>query len=248
MVKQRSEASGPGQVGVATGPAYATLAARLRDRIVSGELQPGDQLPTELEVSAQFQVSRNTAREAIRILASQGLVATRRGATGGNFVAHPSPEAIRDTLHTGLELLAASRTISLADLMEARETLEIPVAERAALRRDEEDLVRLRASVAIPAKPSDDTVYGNHRDFHAHLARASRNPLYEVLAEPLFRIPLSERYAHREKRTTHWRHVESDHRQILDAIEQGDPIGAREAARAHLHYLRSAYVEPTDEA
>lgn len=246
MVGKRSAAGGSPREA-AQGPAYAVLAARLRDRIVSGELQPGDQLPTELEVSAQFQVSRNTAREAIRILASQGLVATRRGATGGNFVAHPTPEAIRDNLHTGLELLTASRLISLADLIDARAALEVPVAERAALRRDEVDLAALREAAALPARPSDDSAYVHHRDFHALLARASRNPLYGVLAEPLFRIPLAERYTLRDKRMAHWRQVESDHHQILAAVEQGDPIGAREATRAHLHHLRAAYLDPTAE-
>src|SRR5699024_6690934 len=105
---------------------------------------------------------------------SQGLVATRRGATGGSFVAHPSAEAIRDNLHTGLGLLATSHAISLADLMEARETWEIPVAEWAALRRDDDDLERLRASIPIPARASDATVFGSHWDFHTCLARASR--------------------------------------------------------------------------
>ncbi len=224
---------------MAAAPAYASLAAALRQRIISGDLQPGDQLPTELEVSAQFRVSRNTAREAMRMLSSQGLVATRRGAGGGTFVVHPSTASLQDSLHTGLELMASTRAISVTDLMEVRTSLEVPITERAALRRTDSDLTALRASLAPAEDP--DTAYRSHHCFHTALARASHNQLYEVLAEPLMQIPLAQRYTLTIPRETYWQQTLTDHEEILAAIEVGDPIAAREAARAHLRHLRIAY-------
>jgi GntR family transcriptional regulator len=61
-------------------PRYRAMADRLRARIVSGKLQPGDSLPTEMELCAAHQISRHTAREALRLLADDGLIVRRRGA------------------------------------------------------------------------------------------------------------------------------------------------------------------------
>src|SRR5688572_26041666 len=120
--------------------AYDRLAERIRTQIVSGELQPGDQLPTEAELSAHYEVSRNTAREALRALASQGLLTTRRGVTGGTFVSIPSRERISESLHTGLGLLAEGAHLTVSELVEIREILEVPAAELAARRRTDEEV------------------------------------------------------------------------------------------------------------
>src|SRR6478735_5117351 len=80
--------------------AYQALAADLRDRIVSGEFQPGDRLPIEPDLCVRYGVSRSTVREALRLLASQNLIRTVRGTTGGSFVAHPDPDHISAYLET----------------------------------------------------------------------------------------------------------------------------------------------------
>jgi GntR family transcriptional regulator len=81
-------------------PMYQLIAHDLRTRIESGELRPGDQLPTELELRDRYGAARNTVRDAVRILAALGLVVTKQGQ--GTFVARrlkpfvttlsPSPE------------------------------------------------------------------------------------------------------------------------------------------------------------
>ena len=65
-------------------PMYRQLAENLRLQIESGELEPGSQLPTELELRERYCVSRNTVRDAIKWLTNLGLVATRPGQ--GTFV------------------------------------------------------------------------------------------------------------------------------------------------------------------
>jgi GntR family transcriptional regulator len=66
-------------------PMYQQIASELRDQIESGELEPGSQLPTELDLREKFQASRNTIRDAIKRLTALGLVETRAGQ--GTFVA-----------------------------------------------------------------------------------------------------------------------------------------------------------------
>jgi len=65
-------------------PMYQQIAEKLRAQIESGELAPGAQLPTELELRDRYESSRNTIRDAIKRLTSQGLVETRPGQ--GTFV------------------------------------------------------------------------------------------------------------------------------------------------------------------
>jgi GntR family transcriptional regulator len=61
-------------------PRYRQLADELRAQIASGVYQEGDLLPTELELCASRNVSRHTARDALRILTNEGLIERRRGA------------------------------------------------------------------------------------------------------------------------------------------------------------------------
>jgi len=66
-------------------PMHQVIAQDLRERIESGELLPGDQLPTELELRSRYGAARNTVRDAVRSLMTLGLVVSRQGQ--GTFVA-----------------------------------------------------------------------------------------------------------------------------------------------------------------
>ncbi|WP_218009798.1 FadR/GntR family transcriptional regulator [Actinomadura kijaniata] len=223
------------------GPAYAALAADLRRRILAGEYRPGDRLPVEPEMCARYGVSRSTVREALRLLASQHLVTTVRGVAGGTFVAHPRPEQLSEHLATGLGLLAGTAQVSVDQLLEIRELLEVPAAGLAATRRDEADLAALRAALFDPAAVDPAEIYEPNRHFHAVLLRAAGNPLLEVVARPVFGV-LNERFLRENAPPRFWHRVDADHREILARVEAGDERGARAAARAHLGHLRSTYL------
>ncbi|WP_236790588.1 FadR/GntR family transcriptional regulator [Amycolatopsis sp. GM8] len=220
--------------------AYDRLASRIRKQILSGELRPGDRLPTEPELSSAYQVSRNTAREALRALASQGLLTVKRGVSGGTFVSAPSPAQISESLQAGLALLADSTHLSVSALVEIREMLEVPAAELAARHRTEEELACIRDALFDPATVDPHTVFTHNRDFHTRVLQATHNPLIEVLAEPVFRV-LKERFLREQAPPEFWVRVDEEHREILGYLESGDQAGAREATRAHLRYLRATY-------
>lgn len=222
-------------------PAYAELAEDLRGRIVSGEYGPGDRLPIEPELCARYGVSRSTLREALRLLASQNLVTTVRGVAGGTFVAHPRPEQISDYLQTSLSLLAVDTQVSVDQLLEIRELLEVPAAGLAAVRRDEAGLAELRACIFDPAAVDPAEIYEPNRHFHTVLLKAAGNPLLEVVTEPVFRV-LNERFLRENAPPRFWHRVDADHREILRCVEAGDERAARAAAHAHLTHLRSTYI------
>src|SRR3990170_4530039 len=77
---------------------YEQVADQLRELIVSGRLAQGERLPTETLLSAEVGVSRATGREALRLLAAQGLIRTAKGAGGGRFVTMPTACHISDSL------------------------------------------------------------------------------------------------------------------------------------------------------
>ncbi|GAB2977963.1 FadR family transcriptional regulator [Amycolatopsis acidiphila] len=220
--------------------AYDRLASAIREEILSGALRPGDRLPTEPELSAYYRVSRNTAREAIRALASQGLVKVKRGVAGGTFVSAPSFSHISQTLRTGLALVTDGVHLTVSALMDVREMLEVPAAEFAARLRTDEELAAIRRTLFDPAEVDPGNVFDSNRDFHTCLLRATHNPLLEVLAEPVFRV-LKERFLRERAPASFWAEVDREHREIIGFLECGDQAGAREANRAHLRHLRGTY-------
>lgn len=101
------------------------IAQTLRRRIVRGELQGGEHLPTESELIAQFGVSRPTLRAALRILESESLIQITNGSPKGPRVQMPSPLVAAQ--HVGLIL--QSRNVTLADVYAMRLMVE-PLAVR----------------------------------------------------------------------------------------------------------------------
>ncbi|MDG4664960.1 GntR family transcriptional regulator [Mycobacterium sp. 236(2023)] len=70
-------------------PAHARIAHWLEGLVVSGELEPGDKLPPEVEIATALGVSRMTLRQALGAVEAKGFIDRRRGRFGGSFIAAP---------------------------------------------------------------------------------------------------------------------------------------------------------------
>lgn len=224
----------------ASSPAYQAVADSLRLKILSGDLKSGDRLPTESELCELHSVSRSTVREALRALATERLLVTRRGVAGGSFVAAPAPEEIAGLVQSGLSLLTDQASVSVQSLLEVRLMLEVPAAGLAARRRNEEHLANLDGQLFDPSGADPDVMFGHNRDFHLGLLRAADNPVLEAVAAPIFGV-VYDRFVRREAPADFWREVDDDHRDILDRVRAGDESGAQEAQRAHLQDLGPTY-------
>lgn len=229
-------------------PAYQQVADQLRDRILDGSLGSGDRLPTELDLADIFGVSRSTVREALRVLASRDLIYTTRGTTGGTFVSRVQFDKVSDYLETSLGLMSGTEDITLANLLEAREILEVPAAGLAALRREEHHLDELRAVVEREQQTRGRGLkFREHRNFHGIVVDAADNGLLGVMTEPVFRV-LQARLSRREMDGGFWSQVDDDHIEILECIQGRDSEGAVAAMKSHLAKLNVAYqdTEHTD--
>lgn len=220
-------------------PAYQLLADELRADITSGRLQPGERLPPEPELCVRSGVSRSTVREALRLLASQHLIVTTRGVTGGSFVAHPDAEQLSEALSTGLTLLSNSASIGFTDLLELRRALEIPAAALAAERRTEEHLAELRAALFDPEHDDLDTMLTMHADFHSAVAKATGNPLYELVTRPLYHVTYGEEVME-SLPEGYWHRIDADHRELISCVAGMNPDAAATIGRRHLDYIALA--------
>ncbi len=221
--------------------AYEQVADQLRELIVSGKLARGERLANETVLAREFGVSRATVREALRLLTAQSLIRTAKGAGGGTYVTLPTVDHVSQFLNSALNLLAAAEHVTLDELLEAREALEVPAARLAAKRRTDEVLARLQGTIPIePAKlaPMEQFVY--NAGFHTTVIAASGNAFLKMAAEPLFTI-LQTNLARSSLGTRFHKGINEQHRAIAAAIEGRDARRAEREMRAHLEFLRPHY-------
>jgi GntR family transcriptional repressor for pyruvate dehydrogenase complex len=220
---------------------YELVAERLRQRVVHGELQPGERLPNEAVLATDYGVSRATVREALRVLATQSLIRTSKGAGGGSYVTLPSVDGVSEYVQSSISMLADADDVTLEELLEARELLEVPAARLAAERRTEEELERLRD--AIPDEPlrlGTQRQFVYNQDFHLAVIDGCRNALLAIAAQPVFAV-LQRNLARSKLGARFHRTINEHHRAIAAAIEAGDADAAGGEMYDHLEYLRPYY-------
>jgi DNA-binding FadR family transcriptional regulator len=211
---------------------YEEIVNRVQARILSGELKPGDRLPAERELSAQLGVSRAAVREAIKSLKEKGLIDVVVGR--GTFVTAPSTNHVVDSM----SLLLHGQRETLAHVHQARELVEIPIARLAARHRTPAHLHRLREIVHRMEVVGDDTnpFIDADSDFHLELARATGNPVLEVLSKIMLQMLRGERVVMIGTRGEVSGAMAS-HRRILRAVERGDGDEAARAMAEHLAHV-----------
>jgi DNA-binding FadR family transcriptional regulator len=175
---------------IATPKMAQVVASQIRKRIVTGDLAPGDLLPFEPELVAQFRVSKPIIREAMRILETEGLIEVRRGGRDGARVLEPS---VAYTARS-IGVLLQYRGTSVADVWEARTLLECDAVEILATLRRPADLRALQDTVdrveALLDRPSVFAV--GSLEFHEELVRLTGNTTLHVLTLALHEIVAAE--------------------------------------------------------
>jgi DNA-binding FadR family transcriptional regulator len=220
---------------------YEHIAEQLRSAILSQDFMPGSRLPNENELSEMFKVSRTTVREALRGLAAENLITTRKGTAGGSFVTEPSVAQLAERLQVGLSMLASTTRISLDHFMELRRLLEVPSADLAAERRTGDDLALLEETIPPPRGAlSDQEQYCSNRDFHFVIIDICHNPLLRLAVEPMFVVLQTCLDRTRLPANFHTT-VTRQHRAIAGAIQARDGDLACKLMQDHLDWLHPRY-------
>jgi DNA-binding FadR family transcriptional regulator len=194
---------------------------QMRAAIAECEWPVGERIPPEPELVSVLGVGRNTVREAVRALAHTGLLEVRQG--DGTFVRATSE------LSGALRRMCGSE---LRDVLEVRRVIEVEGARLAASRRTGDELAAMTTSLAQRDKAGDDkdieTFVVTDAEFHRHVVAASHNRLLIELYRGLDET-IEASVAETARQDIRDDHMVS-HQGILDAIADGDPAGAADAA------------------
>jgi len=194
---------------------------QLRQRVADGAWTVGQRLPTEPELALELGISRNTVREAMRVLAFSGLVEVRQG--DGTY------------LRANVDPLGTVQVLSRCSLDQARETRHILEAEAiglAALRRTDEDLKGLHEALqhsGLHFHDDLDTYVACDMVFHQRLVDAAHNAALSELYRYFSGVVACA--VHHSMNGPRRQAVFDLHRDILDAVEQRDPERAKALSR-----------------
>ena len=226
------------------------VAQQLLDMIITAGLAPGSSFGTEADLLAQFDVSRPTLRESLRILESQGVLELRPGPRGGIMVKKPSI----DILAHGLSVFLRLHDVPFIAVLKAREVIEPALAAEAALNGSEDDFNELETSIERMATLKDQLAFiEENRVFHSIIARASGNKVLETFWSTISILATGEHHGVRYS-SGNQQHVVEAHRAILKACRKGDSKAAAAAMEAHVteleHLVRKRYqnllTQPTN--
>jgi GntR family transcriptional regulator, transcriptional repressor for pyruvate dehydrogenase complex len=226
--------------------AYDQMIATIEEEVFSGQLKCGDKLPTERQLRDQYQLSRGSVREALRVLEQRGLIQIRKGSWGGAFISELSAHTVSRTLADFMR----QANISYTQMIEFRESIETRAAGFAAERATPQEIAGLKEMLAnLVDHARQDRLdfrkyYQLEARLHQELARISKNPLFEWIAGTvtlqnwdIVGPPLTNEADEVSRSLEDW--VE-----IVAAIENRESMNAQTIIRTHLgrygNYLRSA--------
>lgn len=164
----------PGNIGITTEPVTASDKTEnlLRALIFSGQLGPGDKLPSERELATQLSTSRPTLRTALRALEALGFIKVKIGSKGGFWI--NDAETISRRWH---DWMRANKD-QIEEMLDFRRWVEVEIARRASERRTVED-VKILEACCVPPSPDRLSLVKWHFGLHDALAAAAHNQYLE---------------------------------------------------------------------
>lgn len=205
---------------------------QMQDAFIKGVFKAGDKLPSEFELMKQFNVSRNSLREAMKILSAHGIVTIRRG--DGTYVSEEIKPSIIDAM-TYSVLLGGSSSEDLAKLREVleKDMLEFVINEAT----DEELAEAIRFDTAMRECLSrGDLESAGHNDlqFHYALVRATHNVFFARMVQGMYAL-FSKSLGNNLRLNYKEGEVEDPHRKIIQSITKRDMSMINEAIEDSLY-------------
>ena len=204
------------------------LIAVFKRLISEGTLAPGSRLPAERELAASFGVSRNSLRQALKVLEIMGVISQRVG--DGTYL-NSGVEAI---LGEPMEFLILLDGISAHEVMAARLIVEPELAAQAAARATKDDIAEIAGELKAMEDAGNDSERLVEHDlrFHQAIFRVAGNRVCELMFSVVHRsmkklITLTSQIVDPE-------HTLVLHRRILSAIRKRNPEEARKRMSEHL--------------
>ena len=227
---------------------YQRIVEQIEEALANGDLKPGQRLPSERELVAQFGASRSTVREALRVLESSGVVRSRPGNPYGPEILPFTPSGLTKQMTR----LAQVEHLSLAELISFRMILDGSANMLAARLRSSEELAAMEQAIAVMADAID-LGYAEFSKadvaFHDVVALASRNALIQICNQVVREVVLSlisDKITRARSSKALMRESLRHHQEVLEAIRGGDGPGAARISRQNLFDYYAGYVPKLD--
>jgi len=213
---------------------------QLVSMINSGQIKPGERLPSERDLAAYLGISRQSIREAIYRAESVGLIEVRQGE--GSFVI----SSVRENLKEPVTALLEEQTEKIYDFLEMRKLIEGWSAERAAVNASDEDLAKMEKTLREMNEvvPTDKEWERVDTDFHLQVVSAARNVVAMHIMHTLkdtfrnyFRLRRIVTKAYRKNI------LFRQHLGIYEAICQRNSSLAKRRTLKHLDFIEKLIVE-----
>jgi GntR family transcriptional repressor for pyruvate dehydrogenase complex len=211
--------------------AHEYVAEQIRRHIALRLIAPGESLPSERELAAMFGVGRPTIQLALKELARDRLVESRRGRRGGTFVLEPADDTI---VQEELISRLLSRREELEELLDYRRSVEPLISKMAARLRKRKDLGAMRATIGEMVSAREEPEYMRFdTEFHLAVAGATQNR-YLVRSMEEIRLQLNDALSLLPESETWHRRISGEHEAIFDAVEKRDARAAEKATLVHV--------------
>jgi DNA-binding FadR family transcriptional regulator len=214
---------------------------RLKTFITSGELRPGDAMPSERSLMERFGVGRPAIREAMQQLSNMGLLTISHGERAK--VRQPTAKSIFQQVDAAAHVMLSSSPASLEHLKQARRFFERGMVREAATKATPRDIAELRETLELQrAHLGDaDAFIAADMRFHIQIATITGNPLFEAVSEALLGWLKEYRtemliWTGRENLTL------AEHEEILKCVASGDPDAAERAMVKHIERSAALFV------
>jgi GntR family transcriptional repressor for pyruvate dehydrogenase complex len=197
----------------------------LRSLIFSGRLRPGDKLPSERELAAQFGIARITLRAALRSLETVGFLVIKIGSKGGAWINDSA------TIMAKWEEWMRTHEHQIGEMLEFRRLVETRIASLAAERRTVDELETL-VRILEPSDEGRPASASWHFDFHDALAAAAHNRyLTQAMIDIRGQLFVPTDWVITDQRLAD---IEAVHYGIRQAVQDQDPDRAAKEMAAHL--------------
>ena len=204
------------------------VVSQILDLIHSGELKPGEKLPSEILFSEKFSVSRGVIREAMIQLQALGYI--RRKTKEGTYIQEDILERLSKPVADAL------KDATFQDLLDFRDSLESKMVEIVIDRASDEEIEEIRSSLQADSDKLRGQFSLDHY-FHYKLAQASRNIFYMNFIDTYYDL-IDELASQNKKQEGSLGLIAQEHQQIVDAIARRDKKGANKAMNHHMTMVR----------
>jgi DNA-binding FadR family transcriptional regulator len=212
------------------------VARQIVSDVVDQKLEPGSLLMPEAQMVEQYEVSRASLREALRVLEAYGLLTIKPGPGGGPVLREVSSKDVARTLSFYYQLAGTS----LKELLQARQFIEPIIARLAASNEHGDDDIRALRG-AIDGEAIDESRAGNRQfgDLHSVLIGICGNQIVTLFGDSL-RVPFNDRLGSRRVPESEQRVIHMEHNAIATAVLDRDPDAAEQLMKDHIETFTQA--------